>query len=83
MQQLQVQVAKHVQQAFAAVQLLEEELVAVACDDSAALLVPHVVLPALRRKLEAQVGHHCSWLRSTITAVKALHCCVVLSFLIV
>jgi hypothetical protein len=58
---LQVQHAesmKHFEQGCAVVQPLMAQLVEAACDDPAALLLPQLVLPLLRERLEAKAQAH-------------------------
>ena len=58
---LQVQHAesmKHFEQGCAIVQPLMEHLVEAACDDPAAVLLPQLVLPLLRERLEAKFQAH-------------------------
>ncbi len=58
---LQVQHAesmKHFEQGCAVVQPLMAQLVEAACDDPAAVLLPQLVLPLLRERLEAKAQDH-------------------------
>jgi len=60
MQTQQQQIAQDFEAESAELSLLEAHVVESACDDPGALLLPHLILPYLRKRLEAEAAQVCA-----------------------
>ncbi len=56
----QQQLAQDFEAESAELSLLEAHVVESACDDPGALLLPHLILPYLRKRLEAEAAQVCA-----------------------
>ena len=59
MQTQQQQIAQDFEAESAELSLLESHVLESACNDPGALLLPHLILPYLRKRLEAQAVQFC------------------------
>lgn len=60
MQTQQQQLAQDFEAESAELSLLEARVLESACDDPGALLLPHLILPYLRKRLEAEAAQFCA-----------------------
>ena len=60
MQTKQQQLAQDIEAESAELSLLEAHVLESACDDPGALLLPHLILPYLQKRLEAQAAQFCA-----------------------
>jgi len=60
MQTQQQQIAQDFEAGCAELSLLESHVLASACDDPGVLLLPHLILPYLRKRLEGEAAQFCA-----------------------